>query len=607
MKNYFKAAILALVFAGLGVALADRNGSGTYVLPAGNPVNAGTPISPTWANNTLADIANNLTDSIAKDGQTVPTANLPMGGFLHTGVANATARNQYAAVGQIQDFGLQKLGSVAGTNTVTGALSPSITAYSNGMLVVFHPANTNSGAVTLAVNGLAALDVQKNDGDALIAGDLVVGIPAVLFLDAGADDWILLNPQSATLSNGVALSDLPRLSQSNVFTRELAGTSYHDFINTSTDTLAAVGIRLQNSANISYLGFTGTTWPGGVWTGGPTGQQLFLGTNSSAAPISIGTNSTERIRIAGDGSAIDLKATTTTVTGFLDANGRADIGNGSSTVLLHSNTGAIGVRGSTTGNANLAYILGQDSTGASAWFVGDGTTGGQHLQLVNATAVGGISLITNATERLFIDSDGSMDFGGTGGSSGQVLTSNGASSSPTWQSAAHVHSAADITSGTLAVARGGTGTTTSTGTGNNVLSASPTLTGTVTAATVNATTLQQGGSGVWTAANDGSGSGLDADLIDGQSVKFAACSLSGTSVSNNIGCNTSTITGDTGRFIISFTVSWSTNPTCTATPTAGPGVISIAISGGGPSIDVSTYSMASVRTQIPYNLICIGT
>ena len=42
---------------------------------------------------------------------------------------------------------------------------------------------------------------------------------------------------------------------------------------------------------------------------------------------------------------------------------------------------------------------------------------------------------------------------------------------------AHVHSAADITSGTLAVARGGTGVTSSTGSGNNVLSTDPTFQG----------------------------------------------------------------------------------------------------------------------------------
>ena len=42
-------------------------------------------------------------------------------------------------------------------------------------------------------------------------------------------------------------------------------------------------------------------------------------------------------------------------------------------------------------------------------------------------------------------------------------------------------------SGVLAVTNGGTGVTTSTGTGNNVLSASPTFTGTLAAATISAT------------------------------------------------------------------------------------------------------------------------
>ena len=62
-------------------------------------------------------------------------------------------------------------------------------------------------------------------------------------------------------------------------------------------------------------------------------------------------------------------------------------------------------------------------------------------------------------------------------------------------------SAADITSGTLAVLRGGTGVTTKTGTGSVVLSASPTFTGTLSAATVAATTVT--GANVTTGANPG--------------------------------------------------------------------------------------------------------
>ncbi len=56
----------------------SRNGSGTYSLPAGNPVVTGTTISSTWANNTLTDIASALTDSVAADGQTPMTGNLDM-------------------------------------------------------------------------------------------------------------------------------------------------------------------------------------------------------------------------------------------------------------------------------------------------------------------------------------------------------------------------------------------------------------------------------------------------------------------------------------------------------------------------------------------------
>ena len=56
----------------------SRNGSGTYSLPAGNPVVTGTTIASTWANNTMNDIASALTGSVAADGQTPMTGNLDM-------------------------------------------------------------------------------------------------------------------------------------------------------------------------------------------------------------------------------------------------------------------------------------------------------------------------------------------------------------------------------------------------------------------------------------------------------------------------------------------------------------------------------------------------
>ena len=44
-----------------------RNLSGTYTLPSGNPVTAGTTITTTWANNTLNDIATALTQSVSSE------------------------------------------------------------------------------------------------------------------------------------------------------------------------------------------------------------------------------------------------------------------------------------------------------------------------------------------------------------------------------------------------------------------------------------------------------------------------------------------------------------------------------------------------------------
>ncbi len=67
-----------------------RNGSGTYSLPIGNPVITGTTISSTWANNTLTDIANALTGSLAADGQTTASGNLNMGTYKITNAGDPT-------------------------------------------------------------------------------------------------------------------------------------------------------------------------------------------------------------------------------------------------------------------------------------------------------------------------------------------------------------------------------------------------------------------------------------------------------------------------------------------------------------------------------------
>ena len=47
----------------------SRNASGTYTLPTGNPVVSGTDITVTWGNNTMNDIATEMTDSLSRSGK----------------------------------------------------------------------------------------------------------------------------------------------------------------------------------------------------------------------------------------------------------------------------------------------------------------------------------------------------------------------------------------------------------------------------------------------------------------------------------------------------------------------------------------------------------
>lgn len=49
------------------------------------------------------DFTAGINNCIAKDGQNTPTANLPMGGYKHTGVANASSNDEYTTQGQLSD------------------------------------------------------------------------------------------------------------------------------------------------------------------------------------------------------------------------------------------------------------------------------------------------------------------------------------------------------------------------------------------------------------------------------------------------------------------------------------------------------------------------
>ncbi len=121
-----------------------RNGSGTYSLPAGNPVVAATTVESTWANLTMSDIASALTQSLSKDGQTTMTGNLPMGGNKVTGLGTPTSSTD-AATKAYADAGLSG-------GTLAGTMAQFNTACSNGDFGYLAATQTWSGANTFSAD-----------------------------------------------------------------------------------------------------------------------------------------------------------------------------------------------------------------------------------------------------------------------------------------------------------------------------------------------------------------------------------------------------------------------------------------------------------------------
>jgi hypothetical protein len=200
------------------------NGSGTYSLPAGNPVVTGTAISSTTTNNTNSDIATALTNCMTRDGQSPPTENIPMGGNKLTGLASGTASGDALQYGQISELTNFVIAAATGDETGTGALvfaeSPSLVTPAlgtpasgnltnctvNGTNTIGYRKIPQSGSEKTTAYTLATTDVGKligigSSGSIVVPNSTFANGDAVsLFNNTAGNVTITLNTTTAYLS-----------------------------------------------------------------------------------------------------------------------------------------------------------------------------------------------------------------------------------------------------------------------------------------------------------------------------------------------------------------------------------------------------------------------
>ena len=97
---------------------------------------------------------------------------------------------------QLQNSSTNTLITVAGTDTITGTVTPSLTAYTAGQIFSFVAAATNTTAVTLNIDGVGVKSVTRAGTTALAAGDILTGQVAIVEYDG--TQFQLLDPNAFT-------------------------------------------------------------------------------------------------------------------------------------------------------------------------------------------------------------------------------------------------------------------------------------------------------------------------------------------------------------------------------------------------------------------------
>ena len=288
-------------------------GNGTFLIStAGQPVVTGTTISSTAFNALTADLATGLSTALTKDGQTTPTANIPLGGYKITGLANATLSTDAMAFGQFTAFGVPgytTTATAAGTTTLTvsstqqqfftGSTTQTVVLPVTSTLVLgqtFRIVNMSSGVVT----------VNSSGGNAVVAMVALSEVTVTCILTSGttAASWdIQYTGHSAVTGTGSeVLATSPTITSPTLVTPTL-GVATATTVNKVTFTAPATGSTLTiadgktltTSASLTLAGTDSTT-------------MTFPATSTTVAGLSIAETFTAQqrgaISVLTDGATI---------------------------------------------------------------------------------------------------------------------------------------------------------------------------------------------------------------------------------------------------------------------------------------------------------------
>jgi len=428
------------------------NGSGTFNINSpGQPVVTNTVISSTSFNQLTADLATGLSTAITKDGQTTPTANIPLGGYKVTGLGNGTAAADAVNYLQLQTQVQNAIGTyltVTGTDTILGSTSPALTAYTAGQTFSFVAAGTNTGAVTINIDSVGVKTISTTASTDLTAGDMVSGqIYTIIY---NGTRFQLTNPaakntvsiQTASFAaaanltyainstSGAITATLPAAPNANDY---ITFIDYARTFGTYALTLNPNGKKINASTSNVVLSISGEA-VSLIYVDSTQGWLCYSGfTNNPTAPYTIeygivAGGGGSSYGAGGAGGAITSSATVSVGTAYtitVGLGGAAGTpgsssgtnGNASAIVTLATTVGGGGGAGLTAGNGVAGGSGGSGFTTGTggAGTAGQGYAGGNGAANASGGGGGGGAVGANAVS----------DIGGAGGA-GVAISISGA-------------------------------------------------------------------------------------------------------------------------------------------------------------------------------------
>lgn len=229
------------------------NGSGTFQLNFSWPNDAanGIPITASRMQSQEDDIASGLSDCVTRDGQSPATANLPMGGFKLTNLANGSTAGDSLAYGQ----GPTLITTLTASNSASLSFVGFSSAYStyefvfNGILAATDATlfeaqlSLDAGANWLSGSHYFYGSSYWNDSSSSAGGP---------FANAGANSiWLLNLAAGAGLSNASPFSGKMRLQNMNSSTVFQSFSIDFVYFRTGVDFVyGGCGQGLYNSAGV---------------------------------------------------------------------------------------------------------------------------------------------------------------------------------------------------------------------------------------------------------------------------------------------------------------------------------------------------------------------